>query len=407
MPKAFKHKIHMIAFDVPYPADYGGVIDIFYKLKSLYNQGVDVTLHIYQYGREKNEAKLKKYCSKVHYYKRRTIKNPFIGSKPYIVNTRNGNALLENLNKDNNPILFEGLHCTYHLADASIKNRFKIVRTHNIEHHYYKHLEKSELSYFKKYFFRIEAEKLRKYESILKHADLIGAISPNDQRHFSKKNDNVIYLPAFHSNEGMSYPGAKGKFLLYHGNLSVPENYIAAMELIKNIFSKLDTKAVIAGNNPPKDLVELCAKYDNVELQVNLTTEKIHKLISDAHINVLYTNQNTGIKLKLLNALYLGKFAVVNPLMVDGSGLESLCAVGKNFDAMKSLISEYLLLDYTESYFNNRADILKQSFSNENSAKILIQKFPADDESKPSRRSDRNVLKHLSLLSPFMSYFSL
>ncbi len=27
-----KH-LHVIAFNVPYPADYGGVIDIFYKIK--------------------------------------------------------------------------------------------------------------------------------------------------------------------------------------------------------------------------------------------------------------------------------------------------------------------------------------------------------------------------------------
>jgi hypothetical protein len=392
---------------VPYPADYGGVIDIYHKVQALHKQGVEVVLHMYHYGRKPNKAKLKKYAKELHYYKRSTFKNPFVGSTPYIVNSRNGDALLENLNKDNAPILFEGLHCTYHLANPQLKKRFKIVRTHNIEHHYYKHLEKSEISYFKKYFFRIEAEKLRKYESVLKHANLIAAISPNDTKHFGKKYGNAEYLPAFHSNNDMNYPGAKGKYLLYHGNLSVPENYTAAMELAKNVFSKVDAKCIIAGNNPPKDLAILCEKYDNIELRTNLSTSEIHTLISKAHINVLHTNQNTGIKLKLLNALYQGKFAVVNPHMVDGSGLEELCSIGKNFKAILSKVNEYLLLEYSTSYFENRKSYLEEHFGNESGAKLLIESIDFEGSNDPTRRSDGKVDKSLSQLSSVTSYFSL
>ena len=28
-------EIHIITFDIPYPANYGGVIDVFYKIKAL------------------------------------------------------------------------------------------------------------------------------------------------------------------------------------------------------------------------------------------------------------------------------------------------------------------------------------------------------------------------------------
>jgi glycosyltransferase involved in cell wall biosynthesis len=401
-------KIHVVAFDVPYPADYGGVIDIYHKVEALHHQGIEVILHMYQYGREESKTKLRKITKALYYYKRSTFKNPFVGSTPYIVNSRNGNELLDNLLKDSAPILFEGLHCTYHIANPLLAKRFKIVRTHNIEHHYYKHLEKSEFSYFKKYFFRIEAEKLRKHESILKHAQLVAAISPNDYAYFAKKYANVMYVPAFHSNNAMDYPGAKGDYLLYHGNLSVPENYMAAIELVKHVFSQLpDTPAIIAGNNPPKELIQLCAHFDNVELKSNLTTEQIHGLIRDAHINVLYTNQNTGIKLKLLNALYRGKFAVVNPLMVDGSGLDAICAVGKNLNELLLKVKEYLLLDYSSLYFNNRKEFLSEHFNNTKSAQSLIDATDFSADSTPKQRSDKEVLKSLSQLSSFMSYFSL
>ncbi len=404
---ALPKRIHVVAFDVPYPADYGGVIDIYHKLEALHAIGLDITLHMYHYGRVKNKRTLSKFCNSLHYYKRNTYKNPFIGNVPYIVNSRSSDELLTELQKDNAPILFEGLHCTYHLNAPSLKNRFKIVRTHNIEHHYYKHLEKSEIRYFKKYFFRIEAEKLRKYESVLKHASLVAAISPNDTKHFNRKYSNTIYLPAFHSNNEMHYPGTKGHYILYHGNLAVPENYKAAMDLVLHVFSKVSIPSIIAGNNPPKELVQLCSKYNQITLKTQLSTEAIHSLIADAHINVLYTNQNTGIKLKLLNALYRGKFAVVNPLMVEGSGLNKLCAVAQNFEEMTSKIDEYILLDYTRAYFDKRKEILLASFGNAAGAQKMVDHIKFPEKTEAEQRTDHRITNGLSRLYSFMSYFSL
>jgi hypothetical protein len=405
--QTLSRRIHVVAFDVPYPADYGGVIDIYHKLEALHAQGLDIILHMYHYGRKKNTENLSKFCRSLHYYKRSTYKNPFIGSLPYIVNSRGSDELLSRLQRDNAPILFEGLHCTFHLSAPSLKHRFKVVRTHNIEHHYYKHLEKSEMRYFKKYFFRIEADKLRKYESILKHANLIAAISPNDTKHFSKKYKNTIYLPAFHSNNEMVYPGPQGNYLLYHGNLAVPENYTAAMELIQNVFSKIDAKCIIAGNHPPKELQLICNRFDNIEIKTDLSTDAIHDLIANAHINVLHTNQNTGIKLKLLNALYKGRFAVVNPLMVEGSGLEILCSIGQGFNAIKAKVEEYMLLDYSEAYFTKRKETLSVKFSNISGAQKLIENIPFPCQNTATRHTDEKFKEGLSQLSSFMAYFSL
>jgi hypothetical protein len=358
-----KRTLHIVAFDVPFPANYGGVIDIYYKIKAIYEEGINIKLHVYNYGRKFSKSELSKYCSEINYYSRKIYKNPFMGNLPYIVNSRNSSDLLNNLQKDQAPILFEGLHCTYYLAHPSLQNRVKIVRTHNIEHHYYKHLESSESKYFKKYFFRIEAEKLKKHQEILKHANIIAAISPNDTSYFNKKFGNTIYIPAFHSNNKMVKPDNKGDFVLYHGNLSVPENYNAAKQLILNVFSKIKTRAIIAGNNPPKELITLCNMHQNVELKYNLSTDEIHQLIENAHINVLYTNQNTGIKLKLLNALYLGRFSIVNSLMVEGSGLEKLCTISNNFQNIIQNINTLTKTDYTENHYTDKKLFLEKNFN--------------------------------------------
>jgi hypothetical protein len=398
-------KLHIVAFDIPFPADYGGVIDIYYKLEALSQAGAEITLHMFHYGRKKQTRRLKKFCKEVYYYKRKTYKNPFMGSIPYIVNSRTSEKLLNNLLQDNNPILFEGLHTTYYLSNPLLKDRFKIVRTHNVEHHYYKRLEEAELSYFKKYFFRVEADKLKKYEAVLKHANLIAAISPKDQEYFSKKYNNVIYLPVFHSSAGEIKQRKTKNYVLYHGNLGVPENYLAAMELTKNVFSQLDVSCVVAGNNAPKELRKLVDRYTNVELLEDVSTEQLHQMIGEAQVNVLYTNQSTGIKLKLINALYRGKHIVVNPTMVEGTNLDQACTVAKDFTSIVQKIKEKLATKYTEDQRKARLDYLHRNFNNLQSAHEFLAIIP--DKTEDSSPQKEKQKKYLSQISSFLSYFSL
>ena len=79
-------KLHIISFDVPYPPDYGGVIDVFYKIKALYEVGVKIILHIFHYGREKAKE-LEEITEKVYYYKRKKDFKYNISTKPFIVAT--------------------------------------------------------------------------------------------------------------------------------------------------------------------------------------------------------------------------------------------------------------------------------------------------------------------------------
>jgi hypothetical protein len=366
--------LHVVAFDVPYPANYGGVIDIFYKLKALQQSGVRIHLHCYSYGRSESPA-LNKLCASVTYYKRKVFKNPIYNKKPYIVATRNSNALIEDLLKDDYPILFEGLHCTYFLDDPRLANRYKIVRTHNVEHDYYSQLEKVENNLFKKYFFKVESERLRKYEKVLKHANLIAAISPNDELHFAKKFKNVVYLPPFHGNEEVLAKSGRGSFVLYHGNLAVGENDKAALYLIEKVFSKIDLPCIIAGNDPSKELEEMTQRYEHVVLKQHLSAEEIHKMIHEAQINVMYTKQDTGIKLKLVNALFMGRHCIANDKMVNNTGMESLCIRANKAAEIVDKIKSYWNVHYSADESAHRKEILLDRFSNQSGAKSLAARI--------------------------------
>lgn len=369
--KSKSEHIHLVAFDIPWPANYGGVIDIFYKLRALHAQGIRVTLHCYQYGRDQNKE-LQKYADKVYYYKRRTFKNPFYSKLPYIVASRNTVELLENLKTDQDPILFEGLHCCYYLNHAELKNRIKVVRTHNIEHDYYSKLEEVENNFFKKYFFRIESERLKRFESQLKHASLIAAISPSDFAHFSKKFPQAFYLPAFHPNESVQCQTGSGNYAFYHGNLSVGENDQAARFLVNEVFTDASVSLIIAGSNPSRELLSSLEGKKHIRLLNHLDSKEMLTYIRNAQINVLPTFQSTGIKLKLINSLYLGRHCLANSMMVNNTGLEPYCVVANTPAQFKKELKKWMEVPFAREDIEKRKAYLDAHFSSKTNAELLM-----------------------------------
>ncbi len=371
MTSSEKH-INIIAFDVPYPADYGGVIDIFFKLKSFHEAGIKIHLHCFEYGRKPQDV-LKKLCASVQYYPRKTAKSLLFNTLPYIVLTRTSEALKKNLLKNNYPILMEGLHSTFLLNDKDFIKRKIIVRTHNVEHDYYDSLAKVERQIFKRYYFYNEAGKLKKYEAVLKNTSAIAAISPNDTNYFSSHFKNVHYIPAFHPNEVVTSAEGKGNFAFYHGNLSVGENNEAALYLVNKVFDKLPYRLIIAGSKPSDELIKAILGKKNIELRENLTPVQIHELIHEAQCNVLPTFQSTGIKLKLLSSLFAGRFCIVNKQMVENTGLEGLCIVGNTPEKMKEKIKEVMNKEFSKREIEKRGKVLMENFSNKRNIEKLIR----------------------------------
>ena len=363
--------LHLIAFDMPYPADYGGAIDIYHKIKSLSELGVKIQLHVFLYDGKTASKHLESLCEKVFYYQRRRFKNPFTGDLPYIVATRTDEELLKNLCRDNAPILFEGLHSTAFLTSKKLAGRFKIVRTHNVEHDYYQSLEEAESSFFKKYFFRIESERLRRYEAVLEHADLIMPISPKDTQYYQSKFSKVQYLPAFHTSDSVDIESEKGQFVLYHGNLGVGENNKAALFLVHEVFPQLSVPCVIAGNHPSRQLQVAAESLPHVTLLSGISSDEILQKVKQAQVNLLVTFQSTGIKLKLLNALHKGRFCVANPAMVHETGLEPLCSVAGDAAGLAAAVKDCWDKDFSQDSILNRQNLLEQYFSNSKGAERL------------------------------------
>jgi hypothetical protein len=372
MSNTADRQLHLVSFDVPWPANYGGVIDVYHKIRALQKHGIHVHLHTFEYGRGIQDE-LDHICSSVSYYKRDLSKSNLFRNLPYIVCSRFSEKLNNRLLQDNYPILLEGLHTTMLLTDSRFEGRKIVVRTHNIEHEYYHNLASAESKFLKKYYFANEARKLERFEKVLHKASAIVAISRNDTMYFSSKYQNVHFVPAFHPHQEVKIKPGKGQYVLYHGNLSVNENHNAVKFLLKEVFNDLDIPFVIAGLNPPQWLISMAEHMPNVKLIPNPDDQTLNDIIENAHINLLITFQATGLKLKLINTLYNGRYCIVNDKMLSGSALDELCILSNGPESIKQQIKRYMRREYPAKEIQRRAKKLSQLYHNGHNTQKLIE----------------------------------
>ncbi|MBN1769488.1 MAG: glycosyltransferase family 4 protein [Prolixibacteraceae bacterium] len=366
--------LNIVSFNIPAPADYGGVIDVFYRIQALSKAGVRVYLHCFQYGRAES-PELEAMCEKVFYYPRpRTLFHQF-SFLPFIVNTRKNNELLKNLLQNDYPILFEGLHTCYYLTNKKLRKRVKIVRSHNIEHHYYSGLAARTSHGLKKIYFSIEARRLKRFERVYRFADRLGAISESDFEYLGKKYGKKVFLmpPSHPNNEVKSLPG-RGDFILYQGNLEVEENREAALFVIERIAPNVDFQFVIAGKNPCESLVVAAQNQSNVRLVANPNSTSMDEMIANAHINFLPTFQSTGFKLKLINALFNGRFCVGTRQLVAGTGLGDMVVCCASDAGLIRELKWLITQEFTNDNIEKRKALLKE-FSNSASVSRLLNMF--------------------------------
>ena len=367
--------IHIVSFNVPFPANYGGVIDVFCRVWALHSIGVHVHLHCFTYGRQQ-QAVLNDYCDEVLYYKRKMHWWLMFGKRPFIVASRSNKKLYDRLLQDDYPILLEGLHCCDILERFSkIPNkqgqnrRVIMVRMHNIEHEYYGLLSKSERNPLRKVYLKVEAAKLYKYQSVLIHSTVVLPISENDCDYLEKQHlAPCRLLPSFHCFDSVqslpSGPSDGGLYALYHANLSVPENEQAAIWLINNVFAGQPWRLVVAGMSPSSHLSSLIDTCPNIDLIASPTEQKMQTLIRDAQICIMVTFQPTGLKLKLLHSLFCGRFCIVNSAIVAGSGLDEACIVADTPESMQDSIARSMVSDFTARDIEKRMHIIGKQYDN-------------------------------------------
>jgi len=328
-------RLHIVCFDIPYPATYGGAIDVYYRLRALHEAGVLITLHCTYKGALTHYPELENICAEVFYYPRTISPLALFSRLPLAVAGRPNSDILHNLLRDDAPILYEGLVSCGTIDAPELRNRKKYFRECNVEHDYYRALADASRSLRDKVYYRVEARRLRRFEQVLRHATGIFALAHQDEAHFRDAFPAIptAYIPCFHAQSSLTCADGLGSAILYHGNLCVEENRLAADYIIRHIAPALPDLPFIIAGRYQGDHWQTPAP-ENVRFVFSPDADTMQRLIREAQLHLLLTFQPTGLKLKLLNVLYEGRHVVCNPDMVCGTELAALCHVEPTDDAL-------------------------------------------------------------------------
>ena len=365
-----ENSVHIVCFDVPFPANYGGAIEEFYKIKALHQLGVKIHLHCFVYGDRTPQTSLEQYCEKVYYYPRKRSVKYLFSKLPFIVKSRMNTTLLQNLLCNDFPILFDATHTTGFLNHPQIRDRKKIVRLHNIEWIYYRILLEASFSLKEKIFYFSEYKKLKQYDNILTAANALSCLSESDFEYYTEKfpNTKISLEYVFHKNETVTSKEGFGDYILYHGNLSLLDNYQLIFELLNNELKNCSFPIILAGKDPHFSLIELAAQRQNIQLIINPSDAEMLSLLQNAHICLAIAKNPSGVKLKLINSLFATRFVLSNENAVNGSELDELCVLCSSENEYLDQINKLMQTPFAATQIHKRKRILEDKYCNKKNA---------------------------------------
>lgn len=234
------------------------------------------------------------------------------------------------------------------------------VRMHNDEVRYYRELARSTRNPLKRFYFLWEAIRLNRWMKKLPRGLSLGCIQEQERITLQTTYPHLetFLLPPVIPSTVFSQTGTGG-YCLYHGDLSVPANERAAIWLLKRVFAKLKLPLVIAGKSPSAKLEKLVHFYQHACLVANPTRSELIDLIGKAQINVLPSRTQSGIKLKIFDALQYGRHCVINSEMGASSPWTDSCIVVTDDGQMAEAIQTHYIKPFTQRMIEIRQERLQ------------------------------------------------
>ncbi|WP_433626436.1 hypothetical protein [Chryseobacterium cucumeris] len=367
------NELHLISFNYPYPPSYGGIIDVYYKIKALSDLGIKIHLHCFiDQIPDKIDLEVKEITENVFFYKKK--KNPllYFSGTPFAAAIRDSETLLKNLEKIKAPILFEGLQTAFIIRFLRENDHKLYLRYHNNEKEYYKGLSVSEKNPFKKIIYKIESVKYSGYQKkLLKKFEAVFCLSEKEYNEVQTYSENAHLIHIFHGNESVKELDQKGKYFLFHGDLTTADNKRALNETIDLFKTLPQYQLVVASDRASEDIKRKISTVENISLTPIQTTENLYRLLEDAHANILISYQNSGTKVKLFNTLYNSRFVIINGNITDDPVLTNLCLYGDDMSQIRQQIISSAGKDYHDT--EKRKEVLEKNHSDKAKANEIVR----------------------------------
>ena len=261
-------------------------------------------------------------------------------------------------------IQLETIYMTHYIKTIKKHSKAVIaVRAHNVEHLIWERVASMTDSFFKRSYLKFENRSLRKFElKNIKECDILTAITDKDLEVFRKlgfKKESVVAPVGInikdyqqetsetHSNQSIGFIGA----------LDWMPNQDGIVWFLDNIWPAIENEFAgatfhIAGKNTPDWIFEKATERIIVHGEVN----DAKKFISSYPILVAPLFSGSGIKIKILEGMALGRVVVTT----------SIGAEGINANHKQHLLIADDILSYTnaiKSCFTNKDEMKRISYN--------------------------------------------
>lgn len=325
---------------VPYPKNDGGAMAMFQTIEMYYEMGFEV--HVLAINTNKHwlsDQDWPPLFRKISSFNTVAVdtdvkvKDAFInlfGKQSYnvarFVDKKFSKALAQEFEHNTFDIIqFESIFTAPYLDETRTQSQAKcICRLHNVEHQIWEQVAESETAFLKKKYLKLLAKRLKDYElNVLNQFDELLTISRNDEKILALSNINtpIYYLP---------YGVEKTRFKqdtiqceqqsIYHlGSMDWLPNQEAVTWFAENVWSQLHKELptlnfYLAGKNMPTSFFNLKRKGIEVIGEVDdATTFHLEK-----NILIIPLQSGAGVRIKILEALLLGKIIVCTQQAAQG-----------------------------------------------------------------------------------------
>lgn len=229
-----------------------------------------------------------------------------------------------------------------------------ILHQHNAEYVMWERLAEIEKNPFKKILIKLESNRIRKTEKAYSKRATLVLAAPNDIEELATIGVSKTKMtPTYHLGEDFLLDSPDVEFreteksLLFVGTLTWEANIDGLLWFLDNVYPQIlgahpNLKFYIIGKNPDPRLVSKVEKYPSVELTGFV--KELEPYFKKARVFVIPLRFGSGIKVKLLNAMYRGIPVVTTPIGTEGLAVESgkdlFCTskIGEQVSAISTLL---------------------------------------------------------------------
>ncbi|MEC0090684.1 glycosyltransferase family 4 protein [Paenibacillus macquariensis] len=321
-------KILVVCSDFPYPADHGGRVDTWGRIKVLAELGW--TIHLVVCGKQvptpSDMKVVYRYVEDIKLCDRRSKLTDMLHVVPMQVQSRNELRHV-NIDEDYDYVLLEGDYVYPILNNPLVKHANVILRVHNDEAVYFKALARSTHNAIHKLYYHMESSKFSILQKKMrKKVDKYLFISNKEFEIFHRlyPATHSLFLPPPVTKETFLESTFDSKHVVFIGSLFMPNNREAIVWYLEHIHPLMlkepDYKFIVAGNSRKQSLSWLDS-YDLTNVIVHDTPESLDDIYKQGYLFVNPMRNGAGVKLKTIEAIQNGLPVISTSIGYEGTGL--------------------------------------------------------------------------------------